>query len=419
MGGFFRSLCYPIFVRPAYCFSWLLVSSAATAISCGQGGSDERPPPPAPVVLDDAMVTEPIECEVLPEVDTSQACASATAKLFERKRTVYFVLDTSGSMDEPVLDGNASKMSASRTALETVVEELGHRIKYGMTTFPGPDSDSFDPNGKLVFGCSAGEEAFPITEGDPIECLNLPPSGPVLSDFKRTLGRLEPIGKTPLAPTISTLTPRLAGLESAISVILVTDGWPNCGTAETCDIDNCGPNLLGLSSGDVVCDDSTNCCDPEEVGELVPSPQVGCVDGDESVRAVETLRAAGVDTYVVGVLGEFDFDVVMNRLAEAGGQPREGDRKYYDVQNVDELTDTIRLIGSRIAQSCSMELTDQPPRANRVNVYFDGEILPADPDNGWTYEEDVITFVGEACDRVRAGDVQDIQVLSGCETIIR
>lgn len=400
-------------------FSSYLVGLLLVTGACSQTKDTDDRPPALGSLTDPEPAPEAPECEELPEVDTSLACASETAKLFERKRTLYFVLDISGSMDELVLDGGMTKMTAARTSLQTVVEELGHRIKYGLTTFPGPDEAIEGSDGSLIYGCTAGEEAFPITEGDPIECLNLAPAGPVLNDFKQTLRRLVPRGKTPLAPTIASVTPRLAGLESSISVVLVTDGWPNCGMADGCAIEDCGANILGLSSDELTCDEKVNCCDPDEVGGAIPSPETNCVDGEASVQAVEALRAAGVDTYVVGVLGEFDFDSVMNRLAEAGGQPRDEARKYYDVQNLDELTDTIRLIGNRIAQSCTIELSDQPPQVRRINVYFDGTVLPADPDNGWSIEDGVITLLGEACDKVRAGDVLDIQILSGCETIIR
>jgi hypothetical protein len=89
------------------------------------------------------------------------------------------------------------------------------------------------------------------------------------------------------------------------------------------------------------------------------------------------------------------------------------------VEEMDELTEVMLDIGLSIAHSCSIELTDLPPNARTLNVYFDGKVVPSDPDDGWTIADDVVTLHGEACDAVKSGQVQQVRLLSGCETIIR
>lgn len=373
----------------------------------GEGGEPGEPP------IDD--------CEKPPEIDTSSACGAETVRLFERKPSIYFVLDTSGSMAGTVLRGSDPKIDAAKTALKAVAEEIGHRVKFGLTTFPAPDDDyNLDPNAPLpLLGCAAGQEVFSVQAGDPIVCLNKQPNGPVLRAFRREVDALSPAGGTPLSPTLLTLAPTVLGLEGLTSVILVTDGSPNCNPDAECDAAGCGLNQAGNSIDGVMCDEDFNCCDEQNSGDIFENPRGYCIDDSASVSAVELLARAGVSTYVIGVLGEEDFDDTMNALAVAGGKPRSGERAYYDVESLDELTDAVRAIGSEIAQRCQLELIDRPSYANELNVFFDGVVVPLDKTDGWTLEEDIVTLHGEACSTLQAGQVSEVALISGCETIIR
>lgn len=367
-------------------------------------------------------VAESPECEPPPTVDTSESCGEETVQLFRRVPTIYFVLDISGSMAELVIDGNDSKLDAAKKALTTVASEIGARAKYGLAVFPSQGNE--DDTDDVPPGCFPGEEVFSVQSGDPIECVNLPPGGPVLSQFKSVVGRLEALGGTPLSPTLGALTPTLTGQEGTTAVVLITDGSPNCNNEATCEAAECLLNMTGSTIIDdeqnvLACDEELNCCDPEQVGGLVPHPRSRCVDVDESEAKLSALHNAGVPTYVVGVLGSEDFDEAMNRLALAGGRPLTGDRSYYDVSSLDELTGTVRAIGLDVTQTCSIELLERPPFANELNVYFDAVVVPQDEDDGWTLEEDVVTLHGGACDRLVNGEVEEVQLLSGCQTIVR
>jgi hypothetical protein len=216
----------------------------------------------------------------------------------------------------------------------------------------------------------------------------------------------------------------LAGQEGQIAVVLVTDGSPNCNPEAVCAIEDCGANRgsysIRLENGErLLCDEDLNCCDPDAVGDVLSHPQAECVDIDASERALEFLRDAGVNTYVIGVLGGRGFDEEMNRLAHAGGAARDGSLAYYDVESLDELSDTVRLIGTELAQSCAIELVERPPQANELNVYLDGLVVPWGDAHGWTLADDVVTLHGDACDLVKSGEVAEIQLVSGCRTVIR
>jgi hypothetical protein len=366
-------------------------------------------------------------CEQPPVVDTQGTCSNETVQLFQQKPSIYFVLDISGSMTNSVQSGDDSKIDAAKEALITVASEIGHRVHYGLTVFPSEDEefDIDDPDASsYVFGCAPGEEVFPLQEGDPIVCLNQDPDGVVLRSFKKIVRDLVVRGGTPLSPTLEELIPALAGQESETAVVLLTDGSPNCNPEAVCSSTDCEANRFGLSialedDNTLLCDENLNCCDPDQVGDLLNNPQAGCVDIDASERALEFLHEAGVSTYVIGVLGGRDFDSDMNRLAVAGGTARQGERAYFDVESLSELSDTVRLIGSELAHQCTIQLTDRPPQANELNVYLDGELLPWGREDGWSLDDQTVTLHGPPCDEVRKGDITEIQLVSGCRTVIR
>ena len=72
-----------------------------------------------------------------------------------------------------------------------------------------------------------------------------------------------------------------------------------------------------------------------------------------------------------------------------------------------------------VAQNCSGRTSPIARRWNELNVYFDGELLPSNKNNGWTLKGDTVTLHGDACDQLEAGDVDEVQLLSGCQTIVR
>lgn len=355
------------------------------------------------------------ECVPPPTPDTTEACNTETVELVGRKPTLYFILDTSGSMLDYIPEGGDTKLFAAKSALTTVVEEIGHRIKYGLATFPGGNNE------EEIFGCAAGTEVFEVSEGDALECINLPPSGPVYTAFVRNLTGIAANGGTPLSPTLSALTPSLLAREDETAVVLITDGAPNCNADYYCEAEGCSYNRYGvtrvINGEELACEGSNNCCSEEDTGS--PDAHLQCVDEPASVSEVEALSASGIPTYVIGVLGNEDFDDVMNELALAGGRAREGTRKYYDVQSLAELTEAVRAIGRDLALSCEIELEEPPIYEDQFNVYFDAEVVPSDPENGWTLLDGVVTLHGEACETVEAGAVDQIQLLSGCRTIVR
>ena len=180
-------------------------------------------------------------------------------------------------------------------------------------------------------------------------------------------------------------------------------------------MDRCIPNLEEARlSDELVCDESVNCCDPSLLG-----PE-NCLDDAGSLAAIEELARAGVRTFVIGIPGSDAYADVLDRLALAGGAPRLGSPSYYRVNDAEELITTVAALGIEVALACSIELVDPPPDAGLVNVFFDGEIVPYDPENGWTFSDArTVQMQGEACALMQTGQVLQADIVAGCPVVIR
>jgi hypothetical protein len=322
-------------------------------------------------------------------------------------KNLYFVLDRSGSMVVPMPDSSLTRYQTARAVLASLLRVIGHRVRYGAAAFPttrNPDD------------CSAGGQVFPPTLG------GLPPceggDDEVLETFLARLGTLVPLGATPTAATLRAIRPSLAELDGETYVVLVTDGAPNCNLEATCASDTCTLNIEGATVSGQACDGDFNCCDPALTGEGMGGY---CVDADDTEAAVAELAEDGIATYVVGMPGAEAYATLLGRLAVAGGTAREdGAVPYYAASDSDALHEALHAIGTGIALRCSIELDSPPSDPSLVNVYFDGEVVASDPEDGWSWDGDVTIRVnGEPCERLRSGSVLDARAVFGCDTVVR
>ena len=90
------------------------------------------------------------------------------------------------------------------------------------------------------------------------------------------------------------------------------------------------------------------------------------------------------------------------------------------MNDAEELTTTVGALGLEVALSCTIELVAPPPDPTLVNVFFDGQLLPADPDNGWSFiDAQTVQMHGEACTLMQTGQVLQADIVAGCPVIIR
>jgi hypothetical protein len=318
-----------------------------------------------------------------PPADAAGVCQNVTHKLVVDPPNVYFVLDRSGSMAAPAPGG--TRYTAVQKAAATLATKLAQFIKPGAAVFPG-DTDQ----------CGAGHEIFAPTYGDP-------------KGFDAATKAILPAGGTPTAATLAALLAPLSALPGRTVVVLATDGGPNCNPGAACDKSECMENLEGCVPGDSCCALQQNCCGPGG-----PAGPLNCVDHAASVQAVAALAAAGINVYVVGIPGSQAYTKVLADMAVAGGAAIPAAPFYY---KVDDLATIQGVLGAAAASAipCDFKLEDVPADPTLTSVYFDETLVMPDPQNGWSFTApDAIALHGDACDRLHAGLVTQVQIVSEC-----
>lgn len=368
------------------------------------------PPPPeaapiAPLSSADAFAEPNLGP---PSPDAAWLCGSLIEPIVKDRPNLYFVVDASGSMGEPLdppIVGFSNLYDAARDAIADLLRVVGHRTNYGAAVFPGTLATTANP-------CPPGIEVFPTQPGDALSYALSGRDGPVLLSLLRQLARFEPQGTTPMAATLRNLGPTLESLPSPTYVFLLTDGAPNCNPNLQCTAELCEPNVTGDCPAP-----NSNCCDPAVAGEFA---NLSCIDADPTLNAVRDLATAGVKTFVLGLPGTAAFGDFMDRLAIAGQTARPTAPYYYSIDRADELADTLTQLGAQITADCVLELSEAPEDPKLVNVYFDTVTLPQGDTSGWRWLDDRhIEIVGNDCDLLKAGEVLQVQVAVGCATVIR
>jgi len=315
--------------------------------------------------------------------DGASICGSEYHNALTKYPLLYFVIDRSGSMSD--LEGGVSRYEKVRLATLDLVNTLGALVRVGVTLFPSPDAG---PGTE----CLPGEEVFSpkVNPGSAFE--------DAIDSF--------PLGGTPIASTLQAVRPKLASQPSPKVVILATDGGPNCNSQLSCDASQCMINIAGE------CPPSTNCCAPPE--GLVEN----CLDHQATAAAIDALVAEGTNVYVIGIPGSELFGTVLDQMAVHGGVPVSGmPEYYYRVDDLDGLADVFKEIARELV-SCTFDLADPPEDQGLTNVYFDGEVVFLDPVDGWTWvDADTVELVGAACETLKSGAVEQVQIVSGCPSV--
>jgi hypothetical protein len=362
-----------------------------------------------------------------PKADAGGLCGNQIVPVVVERPNFYFVLDASGSMSDTMTkpDDNGIfpvKYDAAKQAIADLLVKFGHRVSYGAALFPQqlpPELDpNINPNATIDprNACLPGGEVFPTQPGDPFSYTLANQWGPVLSSLLDVLSSRAPSGLTPTAASLESVKKNILALKGKTIAFLLTDGAPNCNLTTGCSADACTVNIEGGCPPDV------NCCD----SSVTPDGYLWCFDSNPTIAAVTDLANAGVPTYIVGMPGTNGtadnpipaYEAFLDQLAIAGKTAQAGPHQYYPVEGTKDLIDTLVSAGSR-AISCDIKLTSTPPDTGLVNVYFDTTIVPFDAKNGWQWVgvdggENTVRVVGSWCDHLRGGDVDQVQVVSGC-----
>jgi len=344
-----------------------VVFVGAALLACGPSREGFTPPPDGYVgaggsdLFDAGATTGP------PAADAGGLCGNQIHQIVTAAPNIYFVLDASGSMAESV--GTSTRYERVRFAAIDMVRRLGPLINVGAALFP-LDATNSD-------ACHVGGEVLSLRPGDPVS----DKLGPTAFAFSEAT-IVKPSGGTPTTATLEVLLPKLSAAKGKTILVLATDGAPNC-----------NPN--------VSCGGSA----PES-----------CLDRQQAIMAVSAFAEAGVQVYVVGIPGSEGAADVLDELALAGGAPQLAPPFYYKVGDFDDLGAVLGSIAARVI-SCEFDLVQPPPDEGYTNVYLDQKVLPYDSVDGWIWKApSVIELVGEACQKLKNGQVRQVQIVSGCPT---
>jgi hypothetical protein len=150
---------------------------------------------------------------------------------------------------------------------------------------------------------------------------------------------------------------------------------------------------------------------------VVTDGMPNCGDTDVASR-IAMLYAAkpSVKTYVIGVGSDTASDpVTLNSWAVAGHTDKQGQTSYYQANSPQDLQAAFNTIAGGVV-SCTFHMAQKPPDPMQLYVWSNGKAVPADPNNGYTYDASgpTVTLHGAACNLLRNNPNTKIQVEYGC-----
>jgi hypothetical protein len=178
--------------------------------------------------------------------------------------------------------------------------------------------------------------------------------------------------------------------------MVVSDGADSCGT--------------DCANPPVDADDPKDDTEPEDMEQITSD-----------------LLSLGIKTFAVGfgsnVAGSGVSQEQLNAIAENGGTPF---TEYFQAEDPEDLENAFDQIAAAVIP-CTFEIDDPDPSADpdKVNFYFDGEVVGYDEDcangEGWTWvdaEHTEVEFCDAACTQLRTTGVDLVSATFGCPTII-
>jgi hypothetical protein len=358
----------------------------------------DAPKPPMLPVVDASMADADVDadqCEAGtfcdpkgPDGDCGSERVDSDVKTVQLPGNVLVIYDRSGSMDAAW--NGTPKYQAAGDAIIAAITPLKALLTVGGVFFPSVD----------MTGCACNV-ANPLhwIPGPGACCLNGVGNSCVVTDINQPdqvkfgpadayitalpmQWRLQMANGTPLQAGIQRGAEALAAttLDGPVSVIVITDGEPNCNT-----------------------------------------------DAAAVLTQVTTWKTAGINTHVIGLPGAQAAADVLNRIAQAGGTD-----KYVDPTNVMELETKIRsILTSTIRagfESCTFNLdkkTEVPEKLHLVirENGMDKDVprdLSGDPnwgaDAGWSInsEGDTVELKGRLCELAKEGTYEALRFDYGC-----
>lgn len=267
------------------------------------------------------------------------------------------------SLDRSCSMTNQGKWDIAVQALQTLMVTFNGKIRFGLAMFP----DTVTPS------CQQDAIAIPVGPGNEMAISELLGNALMQSDPNFPDGPC--VTNIDTAMQQATTEPALLDTDRESYVLLITDG-----------------------------------------------KQAGCsaAGGDAGTTMIikdlhDTMK---VPTFVLGFGSGID-PAQMNIFAEAGGVPAGDPTKYYDASDQASLDAALDTIANKTL-GCTFTLDEKPPNPDEIFVFFDNvEKVAQDPTHamGWDYDAagNQVTFYGATCDKLKAGEVSDVDIIFGCD----
>ncbi|WP_375770713.1 adventurous gliding motility lipoprotein CglB [Archangium gephyra] len=378
----------------------------------------------------------------------SQTTKNRRVETRKAKPNLMLLVDTSGSMTEPVNPSLAAcnpggvkcgapsnpcdtvrcptRWSSLQDAMQGFLTSSASIARFGLATYPHL--------GEVVrndCGGTAGlTVALPSTESDDAATLetNAQSVNAQLQAIRNHSA--DPKVKTPDGGTPTSVSLQFLGayepLRSELRsnfVVLLTDGLPNCNPDNSTPYPS--PNCRCTLSNPEFC-------------MSAPYSTLGCLDQDGSVTAVKALKDKGIQTIVIGFGAETATGTgtdVLNAMAREGGFSRScaqdadcgaGDtcdelagqcnRLFYQAANKEQLAEALRRISDEVTgeDACVLRFaaSERPSAEELVVVYLDEERVSPGEDT-WRLQDEGLVFLGSTCERLQrttTADPVDIEV---------
>jgi hypothetical protein len=358
----------------------------AVAVSCGSRTGLIVDP------VDDASVADvtterdaqPDRFDAEPDVidDGPKACVPGTFRFDLAVPQLMFVIDRSGSMayrldrEDPAPPGAPNRWTTLRDGLAQTIVPLSAQLAIGARFFPSRNAGGADPNAACAQDPGTG--IAPATGN----------AARILDVFSQT----RPIGGTPTAVAIELAAQQLSASRAVARVmVLATDGAPNCNAALNGNTCNC------------TLQDPDGC-------KVDPPGALACLDDTKSIATVtDIFSKRKIPVYVIGIGATQSFASVLDAMAVAGGRPRAGTPRYYDVDTPAEMTAALTDVRDSVAR-CTYISPSAPDDPSAVSVVVAGKEVPYDPTHveGWDWidkDYGVLQLFGTACGTATSGNV--------------
>lgn len=312
-------------------------------------------------------------------------CVPRPLALNRRGAEILFVVDRSNSMKDTLdgrdpLPGELARWDLLAQTLEEVLGDADPLLEIGAEFYP-----------RVSVNAATPEEACSVDTG-----IDLTPGRGRTDDLLRFFTDTQPGGGTPTALALEEARgffERRPDADRPRFVVLATDGGPNCNPDTGVPHDAC------------ICTGVPEMC--------AVDPLFGpynCLDDVRTLHVIRTLfDALDVPVYVIGMDDPTrpDLAAVLDRMAIAGGRPREdpGERRFYSIRRPDDLRGALTTITESISR-CVFNISP-PSDGELVEVHVAGMPVPRDVARaeGWdfTASRTEITLFGGACEQVAEG----------------